>query len=397
MRRLIGLLLAALLPLAATPGVQAAEPSPLATGALPAAATSRLGTLGTPRIMLPAPPTAIQDCTPRIDDISALPLIEHHKLPDDQFGHPGEPVVRRLDPAKVRTDLPALELAARSYTETARPGTPVLRADLGWQVLEHAEGKHLAAAAGGTQVDIARSGFRAVSYVNPATRRIVIAIAGTTISDRGDLRSDLTALVKDRLPEQFAIALDYASSVRRRFGETHSVSCTGHSLGGGACAYTAVTLGLHAVTFNPIASILPHKICRHHAARVDNYVVANDMAFAAYQRAGRRLIGSIYRIDAPLRDFFVGYGEVRSLRIDRLLARSIGWVLRFQAHKLDAGLDRLAQASGVRRPLRAPTLLPQVNYAPATVTPSAIPVQLGTSGLCWTGQRAIACAQAGAR
>jgi hypothetical protein len=236
--------------------------------------------------------------------------------------------------------------------------------------------------------------------VNKRAKRIVIAIGGTSFRDLGDLKTDYAALRHTVLPEQFRIALDYARDVRERFGATHAISCSGHSLGGGACAYLAATLGMKAVTINPIAAAMPHRVCKHYLTRIDNYVMGQDIAFLTYQKAGRQLLGNVIHLNSPWRDYLATYGKGTSLRFDRLLAKPVGWIIRVQAHRLEAALDTIAQRAGVARP-SSPIVGAQKQRRPAEAAASVRSGEPLTptapSGICSDGKRLFTCQVAGGR
>jgi hypothetical protein len=380
----------------------ARRPLPLVTGAIkPLAPGIRLKALaGNTVIARPAPPH--QKCEPHHDDVSALPITTMMTLPPQEYVTPDKPVQVGFNAARAAGHLVALEFSLLAYTDKQRPGTPVLQRRYGWQVLEHAgtalRQRELSGRSPWTEDAIERSGFKATTYVNPALKQIVIAIAGTSFRDLGDLRSDYAALRDKVLPEQFRIALAYARDVRERYGASHAITCSGHSLGGGACAYTAATLGLAAVTVNPIASLLPHPVCRHALSHIDNYVMGQDIAHVTYEKAGRRLLGNVIMMRSPWRDWLASYGSGSSLRLDKLIAKPVGWVVKAQAHRLEAALDTISRQAGLPRPSAVQTAQArQRPPAKADPDPESPRSNAAPSGICHDGKRFYACQIAGGR
>ncbi len=262
-------------------------------------------------------------------------------------------------------DMIALELASRAYDETRGPGGPAFTSRPDWTVLEHAN----TTMHGDLQRRAEASGFDATAYVNHAERRIIVAIAGSctrlffgarqaAIKSQEDCRKDWidndikAALIERRTPAQFAVARDYIESVAARHrtadGETrYAIECSGHSLGGGACAYAAADLGLHATTLNPIsAGVLKTK----QPGQITNYVVEGDLARVVYGLRGLAPTGIVYVIDDGrdhLRPILQAaqYGPVRGTAyfFGRKLVES------FLDHTLNHGLDRLAGIAKVAR------------------------------------------------
>ena len=101
-------------------------------------------------------------------------------------------------------------------------------------------------------LDVKSTGFRAHVYYNKTMGEVVIAFAGTHLTDRGDLVA-IHDIASGRLPWQFwnAFALyDYVRLYLKKNGIGSRISFTGHSLGGALAQYMAVRAqGCSAETF----------------------------------------------------------------------------------------------------------------------------------------------------
>ncbi len=101
-------------------------------------------------------------------------------------------------------------------------------------------------------LDVKATGFRAHVYCNKATGEVVIAFAGTHLTDRGDLAA-ISDIASGRLPRQFWNSYGLYEHVRTYFkdhGIKAQISFTGHSLGGALAQYMAVAVkGCSAETF----------------------------------------------------------------------------------------------------------------------------------------------------
>ncbi len=279
--------------------------------------------------------------------------------------HVARPTYRSIDTRIASHDLVALELASRAYDEHRAPGQSAFQSRSDWRVLEHA----VSAMQPALRQRAEASGFDATAYVNHTERRIIIAIAGSctrlffgarqaAVKSQQECKkdwidNDINAALKDaRAPDQFGVARDYIGAAIDRHvppdgGSSYTFECSGHSLGGGACAFAAAALGLRATTLNPIsAGVLQ-------AARpelIANYVVEGDLARIVYGLRGLAPTGIVYVIDdgrdrlKPILQA-VSYGALRGT------AYFIGrqFVEAFLDHKLGQGLDRLAEQAQMKR------------------------------------------------
>ena len=276
-----------------------------------------------------------------------------------------KPVYRAVDQRSATRDIVALELANRAYDETQTPGRSAFTAAKDWRVLEHAVGamdpalRHRAV----------ESGFDATAYINSAERRIIVAIAGSCSrmwlgSRQAALKSQLecrkdwidndinAALIRKQTPAQFLVARDYIASVIARHGAddagpAFAVACSGHSLGGGACAFAASALSIPATTLNPIsAGVL--RIDR--PDQIVNYVVQGDLARVVYGLRGLAPTGTVYVVDDG-RDHLkpvlraMQYGALRGTAY--FVSRHV--VEAFMDHTLGNALDRLVAQAGIKR------------------------------------------------
>ncbi|WP_394828932.1 hypothetical protein [Pendulispora albinea] len=91
-----------------------------------------------------------------------------------------------------------------------------------------------------------QTGFHAEVYRNSRGEH-VLAIAGT--DDQNDVVSDIMGSVG--LNDHVTQATDLTRQLKGVYGD--KLACTGHSLGGGACAAAAVANDIPAVTFNAAA------------------------------------------------------------------------------------------------------------------------------------------------
>jgi hypothetical protein len=96
------------------------------------------------------------------------------------------------------------------------------------------------------------SGFRAAVFVpqNPSDNRRIVAFTGTQPTDRNgiDIATDIQGALNSR-PEQYKQADELVSYLKGRAKEAgNNLILTGHSLGGGLAAYTAIRNDLFATT-----------------------------------------------------------------------------------------------------------------------------------------------------
>jgi hypothetical protein len=101
-------------------------------------------------------------------------------------------------------------------------------------------------------LDDPMTGYRAHVYHNAAAKEVVIAFAGTNLTDRGDW-SAIGDIVAGREPKQLDNALATYNAVVRhltREKKKAQIAFTGHSLGGALAQYMAIRVqGLPGETF----------------------------------------------------------------------------------------------------------------------------------------------------
>jgi Lipase (class 3) len=132
-----------------------------------------------------------------------------------------------------------------------------------------------------TLLDVKSTGFQAHVYHNEATREVVIAYAGTQLTDRGD-REAITDIRSGRLPRQFWNAYGLYEHVSNYFeddGIKAKISVTGHSLGGALAQYMAVAVkGCSAETFGSPGVLDSLGILRGEYDPLYPYPVVNHVA-----------------------------------------------------------------------------------------------------------------------
>ena len=291
--------------------------------------------------------------------------------------------------SKIIEDIQLLELASRVYEENSRPGNYVFGSDhlrrifehpsspkrsllaqthamirgqvndepvYHWQLLETDRLSVASSADSDERGDglvsrACKSGFSAAVYINQRSKRIVIAIAGTKITSWTDINNDVAALVRLQ-PAQFQVALRYIRSVLRRHRATYpgfSYMCTGHSLGGGVCAYAAAELQLPAVVLNPISTQDITGAARYTSAVIESYIDPKDFAYELYKRAMLLPTGKIYWIkEDPSTEGWLTRVErfYRSVIPDGKFNRLHKAI---EAHSVNGSLDRLSKVAGLPR------------------------------------------------
>lgn len=290
---------------------------------------------------------------------------------------------------KIIEDMQLLELASRVYEERTRPGNYVFGSDRLRRIFEHpsspkssllaqthamirsqvndepvyhwqlvetdslsvASPVHSDEKGDGLVSQARKSGFSAAVYINLRSKRIVIAIAGTKVTSWTDIKNDVAALVRLQ-PAQFQVGLRYIRSVLRRHRPTYpgfSYMCTGHSLGGGVCAYAAAKLHLPAVVLNPISAQDITGAARYTGAVIESYIDPKDFAYGLYKRAMLLPTGRIYWIkEDPSTEGWL-------TRVERFYRSVIpeGKFNRLhkaiEAHSVNGSLDRLSKVAGLPR------------------------------------------------
>jgi hypothetical protein len=195
------------------------------------------------------------------------------------------------------------------------------------------------------------AGFLAATYVNHGLKQVVVAIAGTDPLSLADIKNDLAALVRMK-PSQFDHALSYFRDALERYRRKlpgYAFACTGHSLGGGACAYAAAMLGEPAVVLNPIGAKWIAGLPDPRGTRIENYIDPDDFAFAVYSRAQLPPVGELYWIkqhrpeNGAWERLKKAYRLLRPENSVSRVAKSIA------AHSADTSLTRLARFKNLPR------------------------------------------------
>ena len=304
--------------------------------------------------------------------------------------------------------LQSLELAQRAYTETKQPETYVFGSNLerrdfdmlrlwdvsgqqnptgglrdqfiraqykkfGWQpvyfwkILDIADQAAVKGSCQSGTDGIIRNldadawrGFKAVTYVNNRTRRVVVAIAGTDMLGADDWINDAKALVGVTAP-YFEVACAYMRHVVETYEKkfkNYRFECAGHSLGGGACSFAANRLGRRGVTLNPIGTSaeLRGKLVgmtnlpeARASEGVFNYVDPDDPAHAVYKAANRVKSGAVYWIKpAEQKEPRSVLDRVGDFLKPRKNIFQRAWA-RYQAHSANVSLDRLVANEGLAR------------------------------------------------
>ena len=221
-----------------------------------------------------------------------------------------------------------------------------------WQVLEHAAEHKVQGACSQTQRKLTAGdwkGFKAVTYVNHQSKRVVVAIAGTDPGSKADYFNDWVALWGATAPH-FDVACAYFQHVVRYYGSRlagYSYACSGHSLGGGACSVAAGWLDRPGITLNPIGThqaISGPVIAR--SSTMVNYIDPKDFALDLYKRFNRHPDGRIYWIaDRP-----VSLDMIQSLvQLLRRQPKIVRMWESYLAHSATLSLDRLAKIQKLRR------------------------------------------------
>jgi hypothetical protein len=144
-------------------------------------------------------------------------------------------------------------------------------------------------------LDVKATGFRAHVYHNEPTGEVVIAFAGTHLTDRGDLEA-IRDIASGRLPWQFYDALAVYRTVKKfteEKGLRAEISFTGHSLGGALAQYMAIRVkGCSAETFGAPGvldslGILRGEFDPLYPYPVVNHVSAGDMITMHSMHVGR--------------------------------------------------------------------------------------------------------------
>lgn len=247
------------------------------------------------------------------------------------------------DPKRVAQDWAILELAAKVYGIKTMPGQSPFAGSRDWKMLEIADARALPE----KRTALKATGFRAYSYVNEREKILVIAVQGSRLPDldaasHPDTRKDVIqdwwqndvkrALLQGRIPPQFEIAREYLEAVKQAYGNKYTIVCSGHSLGGGACAYAAGREGVRAVVINPISS--GASIPPANAHLIDNYVVEGELASKAFGFAERTFVGHHYRIN----NYRASPGSPKQTAVNAAAD-----------HGVDTALDNLARQVGLDR------------------------------------------------
>ncbi len=225
-----------------------------------------------------------------------------------------------------------------------------------WQVLESSAPVAVGCKLAGevTTPDVsaeAWQGFSATTYVNHTSKQIVVAIAGTDILSLSDLNNDRLALMHSK-PPHFDAACAYFQDVIKRYEakfDQYEFSCTGHSLGGGACSYAAAMLGRPAVTLNPIGNKWQPVGSNAPRAAIRHYIDPDDLAYNVFKTIQLPPVGTIYWIKAPPKEstFFDGLLQIyRIFKPETTLQR---FSKAHQSHSASNALDRLGNIAKIQR------------------------------------------------
>lgn len=266
--------------------------------------------------------------------------------PKPRFPEPPVPLVNAKpqdpDRTKVVADWAILELAASVYGIKTMPGQSPFAGNHDWKMLEIADARALPE----KRAALKAMGFNAYSYVNEQGKMIVVAVQGSRVPDldaastpatRADVIQDWwvndmkKALITGDTPPQFEAARQYVEAIKQAYGDKYTIVCSGHSLGGGACAYAAGMEGVRAVVINPISSSASTR--PENAPLIDNYVVEGELASEASGFAGRAVIGHQYRIN----NYREPGGVVKTVENT------------FSDHGVDTAMDDLARQVGLSR------------------------------------------------
>ena len=238
-----------------------------------------------------------------------------------------------LNPEKLKYDWDTLNLSAAAYRDDLVKGAPAFKNRDDWIVEDIRKNPS--------------TGFLAYAMRNDKSGRIVVAIQGSRPDIPGHpvdafhdwIGQDAKAYVLQKTPQQFEDAALYVGQIKNKFGGQYVVDCTGHSLGGGACAYAASKIDdVRAVTLNPITST---DTTSKNSYLIDNYYAKNDVANFGATVIGRSSPGRNYRIEVPAPPAAPsGLAQSTPATVEPGLLRS---------HNLELLLDQLGAESGLSR------------------------------------------------
>jgi hypothetical protein len=183
------------------------------------------------------------------------------------------------------------------------------------------------------------SGYAASLFYDSALDRIVIANRGT----EGFIDPDGAADFRQAMgldARQYTDAIKLAEKVHDVFGENHTITTTGHSLGGGLASVQALFLGTTANTFNA-AGVHPDTLQRY---GIDPS--SAESSIHAYYVDGD-VLSTIQ--DSPLPDIGMGAG----MSLPKLFLEIIDEYQDPDAHDFNMGLAYVPEALGQRTKLPA--------------------------------------------
>ena len=223
---------------------------------------------------------------------------------------PTSPEFLRINSDKLSHDWVPIQMAEAAYSSKLKVGDTLFRGENNWRVLER-------------HVD-ENTGFYAYTFVNISEHRLIVAVRGS------DSISELAASAQSMLtgddPSQFAVARNYITDIKRKFGDRFYIDCTGHSYGGGACVSAAANIdGVHAIAIDPIS---PNSIATKNAYLIDNYVVNWDAPNVEHRITERGLTGWMYKVP----------GSPLSLGTNP-----------YTRHKLDGAINAIGAEAGLER------------------------------------------------
>ncbi len=238
-----------------------------------------------------------------------------------------------LNMDKLKYDWDTLNLGRAAYSNNLQKGDKVFKGRSDWIVEDIRKDE--------------RSGFLAYMFKNEERCSIVLGIQGssdlsaknlaTSKDTWADWRQDLMAYFLNRKPEQFDIAELYVRETKNKYENNFTIDCVGHSMGGGACAYSASQVpGVHGVALDPITS---DSIKTSNASTIDNYVLQGEIADLGSRIRQRSSPGWYYQVFAP-KAAPSGIANSTPAMSTSVLA----------AHKADLMLNALSAQSGLPRP-----------------------------------------------
>jgi len=192
------------------------------------------------------------------------------------------------------------------------------------------------------------TGFRAHVYHNKVTKEVVIAFAGTDLTDMGDLAA-IGSIIAGQPPPQFDNAYALFKAVMTTMetrGIQAQISFTGHSLGGALAQYMAIAAqGRPAETFGAPGILHALGKLRHMYNPGYPYPVINHVALSdAFGMSGTHLgTTKYYALDAT--DFLMPVAMPYLLR--RLV---VAGLMTYHGHSMDRYFNRFHRPGETVKP-----------------------------------------------